>query len=63
MKPEEALDFLDRAVAQINGPRQVHVQFQQAIQCLRIVVANRVDRNNTAKPEETSGLEPGITQE
>lgn len=35
MKPEEALALLDRAAAQLNVTRQVHVQLQEAIECLR----------------------------
>lgn len=38
MKPEEALTFLDQAVAQINGSRQLHVQLQQAIETLRALL-------------------------
>lgn len=39
MTSEEALNFLDQTVSQINGSRQFHVQLQQAIECLRILVA------------------------
>ena len=39
MKPEEAIAILDQTVAQINASRQLHVQLQQAIECLRDVVS------------------------
>lgn len=39
MKPQEALDLLDRTVAQMNGPRLAHVQFQQAIECLKRAIS------------------------
>lgn len=39
MEPKEALNLLDQAVSQINGPRQLHVQLQQSIECLRILVS------------------------
>ena len=44
MKPEDALELLDRAVAQINGPRQAHVQLQQAVECLRNYIADSAKR-------------------
>lgn len=40
MKPEEALGLLDQAVSQMNGTRQVHVQLQQAVECLKVVLAD-----------------------
>lgn len=38
MKPEEALELLNQAVAQINTSRQLHIQLQQAIECLSEVL-------------------------
>lgn len=38
MKPEDALTLLDQAVSQINTTRQVHVQLQQAVECLKVVL-------------------------
>ena len=38
MKSEEALELLDRTVAQMNGPRQVHLQLQKAVECLKILI-------------------------
>lgn len=40
MKPEDALELLDRTVAQMSGPRAVHVQLQQAIECLRALISD-----------------------
>lgn len=50
MKPEDALELLDRTVAQMNGPRQVHVQLQQAIECLRTSIKGVIPEAKNEKP-------------
>jgi len=53
MKPDEALAFLDQAVAQINGSRQLHVQLQQAVECLRASIVNSTQpKTNSTQPKE-----------
>lgn len=34
MTPEQALNILDQATAQLNGPRGVHVQINQALKVI-----------------------------
>jgi hypothetical protein len=34
MKPQEALELLDRAIAQLSANREVHVKLQEAITVL-----------------------------
>lgn len=41
MKPEDAIELLDKAVAQLSGPRQAHIQFQEAIESLRALVLDK----------------------
>lgn len=47
MKPDNALNFLDQSVSQIHGTRELHVQLQQAIECLRVFVANADEPKDT----------------
>ena len=54
MKPEDALEILDRTVAQMNGSRQVHVQLQQAIECLKDLIANMAVEDKSEKPKENA---------
>ncbi len=53
MSPEDAIELLDQAVAQINGPRQLHIQLQQAIDCLRDSIGNSTQpKDNSTPPKD-----------
>lgn len=39
MKPQQALDILDEAVARLNLPRVGHMQCQEAVKVLRAAIA------------------------
>ena len=49
--PTDALELLDRTVAQLNGPRQVHVQLQEAVECLRIALSGLTKGDRDASPD------------
>lgn len=47
MEPRDALELLDRTIAQINGPRQIHVQLQEAVECLRVALEKIKERSTS----------------
>lgn len=51
MKPEEALNLLDRTIAQLNVPRETHVKFQQAISSLKQAISTS-DDNSGSTPDD-----------
>lgn len=44
MKPEEALQLIDNAVAQLQTNRETHIRLQQAIEVLKKIINPEISK-------------------
>lgn len=51
MTPQQAFQILDQTTATVNGNRNLHLQIQEALRCIKILVDEN-EKKKEVQPEE-----------